>query len=147
MAELGNYRVDSDLCVEGIWCLYDADIELKIARITNPKYMQFLQKLSQEGGGMSLGGSRIARSRRLRRSLGVDDEEDMTDMVDLSMSHHVLLDWKNIQIDGKDIPYSQEKAFTFLQDPELQDLRSFVLVQASDAALFLKESMNEAAGN
>jgi hypothetical protein len=126
MADLGKVRINVDLSTEGVWLPYIEDIELRIARNGNPRYEECVQRLVQNNPDLTRAESEV---------------------VDRAMAETVLLDWKNVQVNGEDIPYSVEKAYEFLSDPELRDFRSFVMVQSTTCKQFLKKTQEDAEKN
>lgn len=126
MADLGTIRIDTEASTKGVWVPYIGDIELLIARNGNPKYEEVVARLVQENPDLT------------RRE---------TEIRDRAMAEAILLDWKNVQVDGEDIPYSVEKAYEFLSDPELKDFHSFVMVHSTTSKAFLKQSRENAEKN
>ncbi len=125
MADLNKFRVDAKKSAEGVWTPWLEDIELLIARQGNPKFQEFIQ----------------AERSQPKRKMTERDEADW------AYANTILLGWKNVEIDGKKVPYSPKKAFELLQDPELADFRLFVIVNAQASERFRKEALEAAAKN
>jgi hypothetical protein len=50
------------------------------------------------------------------------------------MSKTILLDWKNVQVDGKDRPYSQQAAYDLLL--EMKDFREVIDTASAELERF-----------
>ena len=133
MGDLKKIRVDIEKSNEGVWfsepALFD-DIEFLIGRQSSPRFNEFIQAEAQKPGG--------------DKERNKKEDRDHTDLV---YANTILLGWKNMQIDGEEIPYSVEKAYELLQNDELVDLRVFVLTKAQSSANFRKEALAKAAKN
>ena len=64
------------------------------------------------------------------------------------MAKLVLLDWRNILgEDGKPIDYTEEKAYSILNDPEYHLVHSFVFGVAIDESEYRREEQETESGN
>ena len=60
----------------------------------------------------------------------------------------MLLGWTGLCDDnGKDIPYSREKAIELLRDPALNDLYDWILAMSANADAFRVDLEEEVVGN
>lgn len=85
---------------EGVWVDCAEGLRLKVARTNNPTYRKYLVKNS--------------------RGLNSDALFEVTRR---GISKYVLLGWQNLQEDGKDVPFSSEKAEQLFKDvPDFLDL-------------------------
>ncbi len=138
MARLNRIKTNTEQGTEGQWiefCPAQGDepaLELKIARVGNPKYNQRLQEL--------------VRPHRRKVRMGFD--EDLEEFVKQAVAECVLVGWRGLQDNsGKEIPYSKEKSVELLTNPEYSDLFDFVMDVGGDAALYREHALEEAAGN
>lgn len=129
--DIGTFKTNQQAEQEGVWVDAGEGLKLLIGRITNRKYIRLVQKLGMPHG------------RRL--AAGRVDPELLEGITTKAIAKHVLLDWKNLQEQGKDVPYSVETAERFLT--EMPDFKELVTSFASDRELFIKEQEEAAAGN
>lgn len=116
----------------GVWAPVAEGLEVKVARVNNHAYQDYLRKLTREKLGTVRAGE-----------LGSKVAEDITA---LAVSKYILLDWKNLQDDaGADIPYSQAKAFELLK--ESRDFLRIIINISSDAEIFRDQELKDAAKN
>ncbi len=131
MADLNTIRIDIEKSNEGLWTDTPfGDIELLIGRQGSPRFNEFIQIEAQNPGD--------------DREKTQEEERKHTNWV---YANTILLGWRNLQIDGKDIPYSVKKALEFFEDDELVDLRILVIQKAADSARYRKEALDKAAKN
>jgi hypothetical protein len=138
MARLNRIATSTERAADGQWvefCPAQGDepaLELKIARIGNPRYAQRLQEL--------------VRPHRRKVRMGFD--EDMEQFVKVAVAECVLVDWRGLEgEDGKPIPYSKEKSVELLTDPIYSDLLDFVMDVGGDAAIYREQEIQTTAGN
>ena len=119
--------------LEGVWVqVPGSDLELKVARMTNPHYETFLRKV-------------CAPFRSLIQQNKMPTER-MNALMMQAVSHHVLLDWKNLEADdGTQIPYSQAKALELMS--QSNDFFKLVIDFANDADLYRDEESEALKGN
>jgi hypothetical protein len=134
MAKLSVIAVDATKSIDGIFVPYYSDIELKIARLNNPKYEKFLQKLI-EPHIREIRANNFDRDKRL-------------DLAKQAAAKYLLVDWKNIEDEnGKKIPYSPEKALELFRDSKFVDLYNFVIEVANSAEFYRQETKVESIKN
>lgn len=126
MAKLNSLRIDAKKVSGGVWCKYENDIEFLIARKPNPAFDEFMENEI---------GPHLASIRA-----GTFDKELDRQITKKAIAHTVLLGWENLQDDeGNDIPYSPEKAFEILTDPEFADIYKFILIMSSSQDLYRRK--------
>ena len=108
---------------EGTWGEY-LGVKLKIARSNKPKYTAELAR----------------RLKIFSNKRNIDPDQAVTETCK-ALAKHILVDWKNLKMDDKDIPYSSDLAYELLKnDP---DCRDYVIEFADDSANFYKEVAEE----
>jgi hypothetical protein len=133
MAELSKLLLDEQKISEGVWVLWEEDIELLLAPMHNKRMEEYVRQ-------KTVSNSRGGRVRRV--------SDELSDKITLeAISRHVLIGWKNLEMDGKEVEYSHEKAFELLSHIGLTHLYRFVLLTASDDAIFRAELEEEELGN
>lgn len=134
MAKLSSLKNNVAAEVAGVWVPYAAGIEVKIARLGNPKYEAYLRKLS------------APHTRQLR-----DGELDNTvaeELTKRAMARHILLDWRGMEDDdGNEMVYSEQLAFEVLSNPEYRDFYRDIMEMANKRATFKEQEHVEAAKN
>lgn len=134
MAKLSKVKADLQAEKEGIWVTFALDIEFLIGRGATPEYNRYLRKIS-------------APYRSRLQGDGAD-KELLRDLVNKATARYIFLGWKNVEDDdGNVIPYSEEKAYEILSDPEYHDVRDFVLEVSQSAELYRQHTEEEAKGN
>jgi hypothetical protein len=114
MAKLHAIATDMNKAENGIWIPYEAGIELRIARYGNKNHNQYARQLLKPH-------VEIIRGRNAEPEL-------LNDIDRQAAAKYILMDWKNIQDDdGKDIPFSTEKALELFRDPAYEDFYKFVI--------------------
>jgi len=134
MANIESIKTSVEKEIDGVWVDFAMGIQLKIARARNPKYQELLRKLIDP--------------------VRVEIRDDKLDIKDLNniilevRAKTILLDWKNIEDkDGKDIPYSPEKAIEFFKNPELKDFYTFVVTISENADQYKKDLIESSEKN
>jgi hypothetical protein len=125
MARLSAIKIDSIKDVEGIWTDYSLGIKLKIARLGNPAYREYMRK--------------IGKPHQVQISQNVLDDTTIEELSREAIAHTVLVGWENIDDDDdKPIKYSAETATAMLKDPECGELFNFVVAFADRSENFRK---------
>lgn len=120
-----RYQTDEQKEVDGAWVPYGDGAELKIARMNNRRYEDFIDretaKYRQAGG------------------LGMIPGDTWEGILIEAMSRTILVDWKGVKedLDGQevDVPYSYEAAKRYLQ---IKDFRESVAQAAKRMELYRK---------
>ncbi len=138
LLDLATRTVDVKKEIEGTWIEYGKENEegetgeLLIARINNPAYNKLFTELSRP----------YAR----RAKQGDLSESKALQIMAVVVSKTILLGWRGIVFEGKDLPYSQEKAQELLSDPKFKPFRDDVIELANDESLFRQEEIEKEAG-
>lgn len=132
MAKLSATKIDSNAEIDGIWTTYDLGIRLKIARLGNQKYREYMRK--------------IGRPHQLQIQHGTLDDATMETLSREAVAHTILLDWENVEDeDGNALKYTPELGEELFKDTAYYDMLQFVVAFASKTenyrARFIKESL------
>lgn len=134
MASLKQIAGNPEKEKEGIWTNYrDTDFALKIARVSNPDFDQHRRAL--------------IKPHRHRSSRGMLTEKEAGKIIAPAVAKHLVKDWRNLEDDGKAIPYSEQKCLEMLCDDKFYDLYEFILQVANDGEAYRFELEQESAGN
>ena len=117
--------------IEGTWNDIGDGIKLLVARIGNPEYQKEFQKISKPH-------RRALRQGRL-------NDEVAERLLTKVMAKNILLDWKGLEEDGVELPYSYENAVRILTD--YKDLRDYVSDIANEMDSFKAEEDEEGEKN
>ena len=132
MADIGkSYRTDKVAEKEGVWVELNEGMEVKVARLNNPTYQRIWE--------------REMRPFRAQFERGLLADDKMEQIIVKVMSECILIDWKNIEFDGKKLPHSVENAAMLMS--EFPDFRSDIMFLASQQATFRAEEIAEAEKN
>jgi hypothetical protein len=127
--DLNEFKTDDGLEVDGVWVdLGDSDkTQLLIARIGNPQFNRVLR-------------AKMKPFRNLiqRDKLPVETQETM---LTETMADTILLDWKNLKLDGKVIKFSKAKALELMTS--LKDFRELVTEIANSMETFRLDEEEE----
>lgn len=131
--KLSTIKKDVNAAEQGVWVNgVLGDLDVKVASAGNRKYIESLRNALKP----------------YQRNLKNIDDEVFAEIQNKCVAKHVLLDWRNLQDDaGNDIPYSYEKAFELLNDPENEEFRKLVISLSEEAEVFRKEALESLAGN
>lgn len=125
--KFSSFLTNQDLEVNGVEVTVGDGLVLVIARINNPNYTNHLRKISKP-------------YQKLSGKMDIPQQE-MERLTAEAASYHILKGWKNLQDDdGKEIPYSQAKAYELMI--QSRDFLELVLQHATDANLY-KEGIKE----
>ena len=111
--DLKSFKTDPSLD-EGAWVNL-GDAELKIARLGSPRYQSAV--------------ARRLKPRREAIELGVMPDAQAQEIEIELLADFILLDWKNVELDGATLAYSRENAIRAL---EIEVFRNWVKDQARD---------------
>lgn len=123
--ELNNYLRDYNLLENGTWIDVGDDSSLLIASMDSDNFRQCLNDMMNHYG---------------KEQLENDPEKD-AEVLGEALAQTVLLDWKNLTLNGKPVEYSVEAATQILNNPRLKDFRIFVITKAQNIANFRGESL------
>jgi len=131
--DIGNMATDQGMENEGVWVDCPGGLRLRIARMGNANFRQYVMKHRKViQRQMQFGGM----------------EEDVSQLEEISlrgMASEILKDWENMVEKEKKIKYSSDEAYRLLKEyPEFQRL---VEGLAEDVELFRGEEEAKALGN
>lgn len=128
------FRTNTQAEVQGVWVDVTGSFRVLVARYGNKNYTSFIRSEGQR--------SRTAKHLASLRS----DADDMAELVLRGVSQHILLGWSGMEdSEGKDIPYSTEKAHECLASyPEFYAL---ILSIAQDINNFRDAEVRKSEGN
>lgn len=125
-----KYATDETLETEGVWVEIGERARILVARAGNPKHEKLVREL------------RKPHERRFRDGKLPDDLA--TKLAVEAIARTILLGWEGLEDEnGEPMPYSVEKARELLT--ELKDFRTEVAEIATEAEMYRKESLTEAA--
>ena len=132
--KLGDIKNNTTTEVEGVWMAYGGGMEIKLARMSNPKFEEYLRKLL-----------RPFRSKVADNSIADDTIEEMTNK---ALARYVLLNWKGLEDDeGTEVPYSEKKALELLSDKDFRDFNKDVQRMSMDRTAYRQEGIDDESGN
>ena len=127
-----QFETDEQLEVDGVWeDLDDEGAGILVARVGNKAYLQTYQKIP-------LGVRRQLDTGTLPEKMG-------DQLINKLLAKTILLDWRGLANDGKEIEYNYDNALLMLTN--YKDFREFVWSIANDLARFREEDLEEASGN
>lgn len=128
MSNLDLNAYDADKFTDGVWFTVQGDSRLRIAYAGNTVYKKARRRLEKEF------------RREHGNSLTPDQEISLNAQ---SIAEGILKDWENINLDGKDCPYSVQKAaYGLKNNPKLL---GFVLDRANDLEAWEREDIEDQA--
>lgn len=110
-----TFATDTTKETEGIW-VDIGDAQFLVARAGNQKYAKKLSKLFERN------------QKLLERKDAAADKLSEKLMVEV-LAETILLDWKNVQYEGKDLAYSRESAEMLLN---IKDFRKQIMQLSDD---------------
>lgn len=133
-----RFGTDPIAVEEGSWVIVPGGppgepvAQVKIARMPNKAYRKEFQRLSQH---------------HRERGNNVEKSELAVDIVAQAMARTILLDWKNVELDGEPLgDYSYEKALKILSDERLVDFKEWVINEATRMQNFRIKALEEDSG-
>jgi hypothetical protein len=131
--DLNLFETDAAKSKDGVWCPIDNVTDIRIARYGNPKFRSYLER-------------EMKPYKRLIDK-GALKEETADKILAGAIASTILVDWRNMELNGAPLPYSQESALKILLDPKLRDFRDIVVELSQDMQLFKEQEVQEDAGN
>ena len=126
-----QYGTDPEKELEGVWEPIDDTASLLIARVGNDRYNARYRK--------------IPRGIRNQLEAGNLPDKQNDSLVCRLLADTILLNWKDIADDGKEIAYSEEAAYEQLM--KYPDFRELVWQLGRDLARFRTEETGKIAKN
>ena len=118
---------------EGVWIDLDETTKVKIARMDNPAFKKAMQR-------------ELGPYKQAVRS-GTLSEQQSEKIMAKVLAETILVDWKGMTEEGKELAYSVDEAQRILSAPHLQDFRKMVVSFSEDAALFREAELEDAEKN
>lgn len=116
---------------EGVWVKGEEGAEFLIARANNPA----AEKMTTE----------LMRPHRRRARAGTLPDEIQKDISYTVLANTVLLDWRNVKDEGKEVPHSPEAAKRYFV--EMPDFADFIAGYAMETTLFQDREEKARQGN
>jgi len=130
--KFSSFQTDPTKELEGVDIPVAEGLVLKIGRYGTPRFDDHMRRIS------------TVHQRGLQT--GSISSEVLEDLQKRVMAHHVLLGWTNLQdADGKEIPYSKDKAYELMK--ESRDFFLLVRNLSQQQDHFRLESVETATGN
>lgn len=126
--DLRSYKTDPELEVAGKVVVIDETTSITVARFNNTKFRKMQDRLTEP------------YQKRAGRE-GISDEQ-ADEILSECMSSHLLVGWKGLLLDGKEIEYSKENALQLLTDPTLKDFKELVLFESQRIDNFRAERLD-----
>jgi len=129
------FATDERREIEGTWIpLPDpaGKARIKVARYGNPNFVRAIDEATRN-------------YRQAGRGIVKIPEEMARKILIETLASTVLLDWENIEDDGKPVPYNRENAEAMLE--KYKDFRDFVSSCSTNFELYHVEAMEEGAKN
>ena len=120
---LKEIGVDADAEKNGRWVsIFGDQVQVKVARFGNPNYVKLYKQIID----------RDQLTQKLREDKLTDEEHE--NLILELYSQTILLDWKNIEMDGKEFVYSKENCRKLLGDNRLREFRAKILEESQAGA-------------
>ena len=124
--DLNKLKTNKAKEAEGVWIDGPDDVKIKVTRWFNQKHKEYLTK----------NGSQI----RALAAVGMPIESESIALNRKAVANCILLDWKNVQMDGKDLtPYKALDAEAVFE--QVPDFFQFVITAAQDMQNFRDEAV------
>lgn len=127
--QLNIKSVDLDAAAGGVWVDYDDGISFRIARANHPAYRNAVKRMHKQHKRQIDNGT-------------MSDELSEKLLAEL-MAQHILVDWKGLKNGGKAFQYSVENATSFLQAPQYEEIRDWIMAQANDIENYRSEGVKK----
>lgn len=126
-----SYGTDKQKEEEGVWVKMGEGAEVRVARLGNKQYLEAVRRLSSKHKVAS-------RNNKLA-------DEVTLDVTVNAFAEAILLEWKGIQENGKNLPYTRENAARLLK--EYADFREDIAAIAMNMENFKREQEEATAKN
>ena len=132
---LNLLKSNSKADIEGVWFQYqDHDIHLLIARMGNREYEKFTTKELTKRKG--IGSTSVEKI--MERTLDSQPE---------AVANTILLDWKGVNDNGKNIPYTPELGLEYFRNPDFHWFYKYVLSCSNEVERFEAKVQEDQQGN
>lgn len=127
--DISDFVLDERSKNEGVWTEFPGGAELRIASLDRKAFTEAFRKETKSYTDMGL-------------DIPTDVQEDIMNKL---LGKYILLDWKNVFEDGKEIPYSEEVAVRIMQ--EIPFIRDKVLERARKIGNYRRKADEDIEGN
>jgi hypothetical protein len=131
--DLKSLRVNSKKQTDGVWVEHDMETSFLIARMGNPRFKALFAKLMSP--------------HQRKFDAGKLSQELQTQIMCRAVSETVLLGWKGLAQDGKELKYTKEKAFEILAEDTSEEFLALVIEYAQDNENYRNEEIEEEVKN
>ena len=129
--ELKDFKTDRDKEKDGVWEDLGDGCSVLVARYGNQAMVNAYRK--------------YPRVLRQRLESGQVDDDKSSNIMAKVMADTILLDWKGLKEDGKEVPYSKEECVRVLI--EYPDVRLMIFEISNEAQLYHDESVGKTIKN
>jgi len=125
-----SYAMDVKASEEGKWIDLDSTTSLLIRRYGCRSFQKYLSGL-------------LAPHKKATQRGSLDD--DLAEQIlTQAIAKEILVDWKGLKIDDKEVKYSVEKAVEILSNPVFKEFRDDVVAWSQDFQIFREEEIEDA---
>lgn len=129
--DLSTIETDKDSEEKGVWTEdLGNGLQLLVARINNPSYTRAV-------------GKYVKSKKDAFGSFDIDDEGINDDIIKI-YAKSILLGWKGLEENGKELVYSEDEAIRIMT--KYTDFFNLVRSKSTDIELFRKRSIEEQSG-
>ena len=126
--DIKDMKYNPDLANNGVWVEHDETTSFLIAKLGNKGFQTAFKK-------------RLQPYRRSYENGTLSAKKEVEIMVEC-MADHILLGWKGLLLNGKEIQYSREKCVEILSMEGAEEFRDLITNYSTDVANY-KTEQNE----
>mgnify|MGYP001161371313 CR=1 len=126
--DINDLKYNPDLANNGVWVEHDETTSFLIAKLGNKGFQTAFKK-------------RLQPYRRAYENGTLSAKKEVEIMVEC-MADHILLGWKGLLLNGKEIQYSREKCVEILSMEGAEEFRDLITNYSTDVANY-KTEQNE----
>jgi hypothetical protein len=130
MNSLDCFKTDAKAETDGVWVgVPGSTSELLIARMWNPRMTNAFRVML-----------------RARKEGDPDLDPDSDEVSTKLLARYVLLGWRNVVVNGQEVPYTPELGEKYLADPNYHEFKAYVRSAAIERERFLSKEAADARG-
>lgn len=129
--DLKDISLDIDKQQNGVWSEIDNETSVLVARMHNKEFNKLFAKLS------------APHRQRVRR--GILNEVTSEKIMNETLAKTVLLGWKGLMRDGKEVKYSVKEALALFSNDKFITFKELILEIASNEENYRDEEIQETA--